>query len=214
MVRDPADISDRPCWAATSTAVSMESVPWPTSTGCPVVTRSLSVQPPVRLASRLSLSEGLASRSFRYPRSSLVTAHRSCALSAAAGPTFLAAVDTPTTSWSRPPRSEASLMCPLGLALAGGSVSGVVTGAPPPAEPPPSRRSDYQDLTEEELAAGFAAGDEQYLEAVFRRWSSLIYTVALRTRDSSSEAQDVTPQVFGAAWRGWMQCRSSGGSLA
>ena len=58
-------------------------------------------------------------------------------------------------------------MHPLGLALVEGSVSGVVTGAPLAAEPPPSRRSDYQDLTDEELAAGFAAGDEQCLEACF-----------------------------------------------
>ena len=104
-------------------------------------------------------------------------------------------------------------MRPLGLALAAGSVSGVVTGAPLPAEPSPSRRSDYQDLTDEELVAGFAAGDEQCLEAVFRRWSPLIYTVALRTLDSPSEAEDVTQQVFVAAWRGRMQYRATSGSL-
>ena len=104
-------------------------------------------------------------------------------------------------------------MHPLATALAEGSVSGVVTGAPLAPEPPPSRRSDYRDLTDEELAAGFGAGDEQCLEAVFRRWSPLIYTVALRTLGSPSEAEDVTQQVFVAAWRGRMQYRATSGRL-
>ena len=101
----------------------------------------------------------------------------------------------------------------VGLPLVAGRVSGVVTGTPLEAEPPSSRRSDCQNSTDEELAAAFAAGNEQCLEVVFRRWSSLIYTVALRTLGSPSEAEDVTQQVFVAAWRGRTKYRATSGSL-
>ena len=101
----------------------------------------------------------------------------------------------------------------VGRPLVAGRVSGVVTGTPLEPEPPPIRRSDCQNSTDEELAAGFTAGNEQCLEVVFRRWSPLIYAVALRTLDSPSEAEDVTQQVFVAAWRGRTQYRATSGSL-
>jgi RNA polymerase sigma-70 factor (ECF subfamily) len=100
--------------------------------------------------------------------------------------------------------------------LAGaGRVSVVVTGSPPPdAEPWPARPlEDWRTATDAELAAGFAAGVEMCLEESFRRWAQLIYTVALRTLDSTSDAEEVTQQVFVGAWRSRTDYRPSSGSL-
>jgi RNA polymerase sigma-70 factor (ECF subfamily) len=94
-----------------------------------------------------------------------------------------------------------------------GKVSGVVTGAPLESEPSPESRADHRDATDAEVAAAFAAGDEQYLEMAFRRWASLIYTVALRTLNSPSEAEEVTQQVFVSAWRARTNYRPADGSL-
>jgi RNA polymerase sigma factor (sigma-70 family) len=94
-----------------------------------------------------------------------------------------------------------------------GMVSGVVTGTPLEPEPSPESRVDHRDPTDAEVAAGFAAGDEQYLEVAFRRWASLIYTVSLRTLQSASEAEEVTQQVFVSAWRARTNYRPADGSL-
>ena len=94
-----------------------------------------------------------------------------------------------------------------------GMVSGVVTGAPLEPEPSPEGRVDHRDSTDAEVAAGFAAGDEQNLEVAFRRWAPLIYAVALQTLQSASEAEEVTQQVFVSAWRARTNYRPADGSL-
>jgi RNA polymerase sigma-70 factor (ECF subfamily) len=46
----------------------------------------------------------------------------------------------------------------------------------------------------------FVAGDEVALGEIYRRWSSLIYSVALRSLGSVADAEDITQRVFADAW--------------
>ncbi|PVC86671.1 RNA polymerase subunit sigma-24 [Streptomyces sp. CS014] len=67
--------------------------------------------------------------------------------------------------------------------------------------------------TDEDIAKGFALGDEACLAAAYRRWGSLVYSAASRALGDSEEAKDVAQQVFIGAWRGRAGFRPERGTL-
>ena len=71
-------------------------------------------------------------------------------------------------------------------------VDAVVTGV---------REFEEQDDVVRSLAERLVRGDESALEDVYDRWSALVHTYALRALGDAHDAEDVTQQVFVAAWR-------------
>jgi RNA polymerase sigma factor (sigma-70 family) len=55
--------------------------------------------------------------------------------------------------------------------------------------------------TEDQLATLFAAGDEQALRLAYDRFGSLVYSLCRRGLAAEADAEDVTQQVFIAAWK-------------
>ncbi|MCX3063484.1 sigma-70 family RNA polymerase sigma factor [Streptomyces beihaiensis] len=74
---------------------------------------------------------------------------------------------------------------------------------------PPVEETRY----EEELAQGLAEADEEAFAAIYRRWGSLVHTMATRSLGDTHEAEDVTQQVFVGAWRGRRGFRPERGTL-
>ncbi|MET8295936.1 sigma-70 family RNA polymerase sigma factor [Streptomyces sp. NPDC001272] len=63
------------------------------------------------------------------------------------------------------------------------------------------------------LAVRFRAGDEEALREAYRRWAPAVYALARRSLGHTQDAEDVTQQVFLAAWRGRERYRAERGGL-
>ena len=72
---------------------------------------------------------------------------------------------------------------------------------------------NWRTASEAQLKVGFVRGDEACLEEVFRRFAPLIYTIAYRALQSSSDGEEITQEVFVSAWRGRASYQADKGSL-
>lgn len=68
-------------------------------------------------------------------------------------------------------------------------------------------------VRDDELPALLAAGSRDALSEAYRRWSPLVYTIALRSLGDPHDAEDVTQQVFVSAWNGRHTLRPDQGSV-
>ncbi|MEO5744622.1 MAG: sigma-70 family RNA polymerase sigma factor [Terracoccus sp.] len=70
------------------------------------------------------------------------------------------------------------------------------------------------DLDGARLAAELTAGSSDALAEMYRRWATLVHTIAYRSLGDRHDAEDVTQQVFVSAWNGRHTLRPDQGSLA
>src|SRR5690242_18709699 len=71
----------------------------------------------------------------------------------------------------------------------------------------------WEALSDTDLAQGLVDGDEECLTAAYHRWGTLVHTLAGRSLGDAREAEDVTQQVFLAAWQGRRAYRPERGAF-
>ncbi|MFJ4868079.1 sigma-70 family RNA polymerase sigma factor [Streptomyces sp. NPDC088757] len=87
------------------------------------------------------------------------------------------------------------------------------TGAAFPARPTHPAHPAFSALSDAEVGRGLVRGDEHCLALAHHRWARLVHTLASRALGDPREAEDVTQQVFLAAWRGRAGYRPERGSV-
>ena len=74
--------------------------------------------------------------------------------------------------------------------------------------------STGEQVDVDDLAVRLRDGSRDALAEAYREWSSLVHTLALRSLGNHHDAEDVTQQVFVAAWRSRHTLRPERGSVA
>ncbi|MFF0426593.1 sigma-70 family RNA polymerase sigma factor [Streptomyces sp. NPDC004520] len=87
------------------------------------------------------------------------------------------------------------------------------TGRPATSTEPRAQRARRDAAADDRIARGLVQGDERCLDAAYQRWGRLVHTLAARALGDHREAEDVTQQVFVAAWRGRANFRPDRGTL-
>jgi RNA polymerase sigma factor (sigma-70 family) len=78
---------------------------------------------------------------------------------------------------------------------------------------PAPLRSGAAEPDDREVARRFAAGDERALVLAYERWAGQVHGMAVRAFGGGPDAEDVTQQVFVAAWTGRAGYRPESGPL-
>jgi RNA polymerase sigma factor (sigma-70 family) len=78
---------------------------------------------------------------------------------------------------------------------------------------PAPLRSGAAEPDDREVARRFAAGDERALVLAYERWAGQVHGMAVRAFGGGPDAEDVTQQVFVAAWIGRAGYRPESGPL-
>ncbi|MFL6078668.1 MAG: RNA polymerase sigma factor [Ornithinibacter sp.] len=74
--------------------------------------------------------------------------------------------------------------------------------------------STGEQVDVDDLAARLRDGSREALAEAYQEWSALVHTLAMRSLGNHHDAEDVTQQVFVAAWRSRHTLRPERGSVA